>query len=97
MKVIFYFLKVKNGYLNRERFFLIIKEIANKAGLNTQYVSHKIRHAFASHLLSNGADLRVIQTFLSQEPQYYWDIYTHFRWKNDKECPGKSPFCKKRF
>ena len=38
----------KNGYLNRERFFLIIKEIASSAGLNIQKVSpHKIRHALA--------------------------------------------------
>ena len=68
----------KNGYLNRERFFLIIKEIASSAGLNIQNVSpHKIRHAFASHLLSNGADLRVIQTILGHKNLSTTEIYTH--------------------
>lgn len=68
----------KNGYLNREKLFLIIKEISSNAGVNAQYVSpHKIRHAFASHLLSNGADLRVIQTLLGHKNLSTTEIYTH--------------------
>ena len=87
----------KNGYLNRERFFLIIKEIASSAGLNTQNVSpHKIRHAFASHLLSNGADLRVIQTILGHKNLSTTEIYTHILdEKMIKSIQENHPFAKK--
>ena len=89
----------KNGFLNRERFFLIIKEIANYAGLNTQHVSpHKIRHAFASHLLSNGADLRVIQTLLGHKNLSTTEIYTHILdEKMIKSVQENHPFAKKDF
>ena len=87
----------KNGYLNRERFFLIIKEIASSAGLNMQNVSpHKIRHAFASHLLSNGADLRVIQTILGHKNLSTTEIYTHILdEKMIKSIQKNHPFAKK--
>jgi len=89
----------KNGYLNRERFFLIIKEVASSAGLNAQYVSpHKIRHAFASHLLSNGADLRVIQTLLGHKNLSTTEIYTHIlSEKIIKSVQMNHPFSKKDF
>ena len=91
--------KSKNGHLNRERFFLIIKEIANKAGLNAKYISpHKIRHAFASHLLSNGADLRVIQTLLGHKNLSTTEIYTHvLDEKIIKSVQENHPFAKKNF
>ncbi|MFL2800735.1 MAG: tyrosine recombinase [Paracoccaceae bacterium] len=89
----------KKGHLNREKFFLIIKEIANNAGLNAQYVSpHKIRHAFASHLLSNGADLRVIQTLLGHKNLSTTEIYTHILdEKIIKSVQENHPFAKKNF
>ena len=89
----------KNGYLNREKFFLIIKKIAKFAGLNSQYVSpHKIRHAFASHLLSNGADLRVIQTLLGHKNLSTTEIYTHILdEKMIKSVQENHPFAKKDF
>ena len=87
----------KKGHLNREKFFLIIKEIAFTAGLNAQYVSpHKIRHAFASHLLSNGADLRVIQTLLGHKNLSTTEIYTHILdEKIMKSVKENHPFAKK--
>ena len=89
----------KKGHLNREKFFLIIKEIANNAGLNAQYVSpHKIRHAFASHLLSNGADLRVIQTLLGHKNLSTTEIYTHILdEKIIKSVQENHPFANKNF
>ena len=87
----------KNGHLNRETFFLIIKEIAKSAGLNAQNISpHKIRHAFASHLLSNGADLRVIQTLLGHKNLSTTEIYTHvLNEKMIKSVQENHPFAKK--
>ena len=89
----------KNGFLNREKFFLIIKEIAYTAGLNAKHVSpHKIRHAFASHLLSNGADLRVIQTLLGHKNLSSTEIYTHvLDEKIIKTVQENHPFAKKDF
>ena len=89
----------KSGHLNRERFFLIIKEIANTAGLNARNISpHKIRHAFASHLLSNGADLRVIQTLLGHKNLSTTEIYTHvLDEKIIKSVQENHPFAKKNF
>ena len=89
----------KSGHLNRERFFLIIKDIANTAGLDAQNISpHKIRHAFASHLLSNGADLRVIQTLLGHKNLSTTEIYTHvLDDKIIKSVQKNHPFAKKNF
>ena len=89
----------KSGHLNRERFFLIIKQIANTAGLNARNISpHKIRHAFASHLLSNGADLRVIQTLLGHKNLSTTEIYTHvLDEKIIKSVQENHPFAKKNF
>ncbi|WP_373050268.1 site-specific tyrosine recombinase XerD [Thalassovita aquimarina] len=68
----------KSGHLTRHRFFQIVKNLAVAAGVAPDKVTpHTLRHAFATHLLANGADLRAIQTLLGHADVATTEIYTH--------------------
>lgn len=71
------FLNRNGKRLSRVMIFLIIKELAKKAGIRKNISPHTFRHSFATHLVEGGADLRAVQEMLGHESITTTEIYTH--------------------
>ena len=71
------FLSVRGTKLTPARVWQIVKRIARHSGLEANIYPHMLRHSFATHLLSNGADLRIIQEMLGHADISTTQIYTH--------------------
>ena len=71
------FLNRRGKKLSRVMIFLIIKDLAKKAGIAKNISPHTFRHSFATHLVEGGADLRAVQEMLGHESITTTEIYTH--------------------
>ena len=73
----FVFLNKRGNPISRVMVFLIIKDLAVKAGIKKNISPHTFRHSFATHLIEGGADLRAVQEMLGHESITTTEIYTH--------------------
>ncbi len=71
------FLNRRGSRLTRVMIFMMIKDLARKAGINKSISPHTFRHSFATHLIEGGADLRAVQEMLGHESITTTEIYTH--------------------
>ncbi len=71
------FLNRRGAQLSRNMIFMIVKELAKKAGIKVKVSPHTFRHSFATHLIEGGANLRVVQDLLGHRSIITTEIYTH--------------------
>ncbi|NLA49081.1 MAG: tyrosine recombinase XerD [Bacteroidales bacterium] len=76
------FLSRRGRKLSREMIFIIIKNLAARAGITKKISPHTFRHSFATHLIEGGADLRAVQEMLGHESILTTEIYTHIERSN---------------
>ncbi len=71
------FLNRRGGALSRVMVFMILKDLAQKAGIKQSVHPHTLRHSFATHLVEGGADLRAVQEMMGHKSITTTEIYTH--------------------
>lgn len=82
----------KNGEkISRQGFFKILKKMAQDSGINKNISPHVLRHSFATYLLNNGVDLRVIQELLGHENLETTEIYSHLTSQKIKDDYDNHP------
>jgi integrase/recombinase XerD len=85
----------ESGHLTRQRFAQLLKELSRNAGIDPERVSpHVLRHAFATHLLKHGADLRSVQKMLGHADIATTQIYTQVVGDQAKTATEKHPMAK---
>lgn len=83
------FLNRNGGKMTRAMIFTIVRDTAIKVGIKKKISPHTFRHSFATHLLENGADLKVIQVLMGHESITTTEIYTHLDNKHLKNIMEK--------
>lgn len=79
------FVNTRGSEISRVGFYKVLKNLTYKAGITKEVSPHTLRHSFASHLLDNGVDLRVVQELLGHEDISTTQVYTHISKQKLKE------------
>lgn len=85
------FVNYNGSRMSRQGFFKILKKLCEESGIRKEISPHILRHSFATHLLNNGADLRIIQELLGHESITTTEIYSHISKEKIKNDYSKHP------